>query len=270
MVNKIVPQDNWPAEWRESYQYDLQEIYDQIVHYGHVYAYQNRTRQTLDMVASVAPPKAHILDLAAAQGNFSLLLAEAGYHVTWNDLREGLVDYVKLKHSHGVLQFQPGNAFELNFDDLFDVVLITEVIEHVAHPDQFLQKVSGLVKPGGHIVMTTPNGEYFRNNLPRFSDCPDPSLFEAIQFKPNSDGHIFLLHQDEVERFARQNGLVLKQFRLFTTPLTNGFIKTEMFLKVLPRNVVDWLEQNSQKLPLALRRRLCVHMGAVFGKPEEE
>jgi 2-polyprenyl-3-methyl-5-hydroxy-6-metoxy-1,4-benzoquinol methylase len=41
---------------------------------------------------------------------------------------------------------------------LFDAVLITEVIEHVAHPDEFLAKTAALVKPHGSIVLTTPNG----------------------------------------------------------------------------------------------------------------
>ena len=33
-------------------------------------------------------PGSRIIDIAAAQGNFSLHLAEAGYRVTWNDLRD--------------------------------------------------------------------------------------------------------------------------------------------------------------------------------------
>ena len=30
------------------------------------------------------------------------------------------------------------------------------------------------------------------------SDCVDPSVYESGQFKPDSDGQIFLLHPDEV------------------------------------------------------------------------
>ena len=37
---------------------------------------------------------------------------------------------------------------------------ITEVIEHVAHPDRLLQQAAALVRPGGYVVMTTPNGRF--------------------------------------------------------------------------------------------------------------
>ncbi len=74
------------------------------------------------------------------------------------------------------------------------MILIAEVIEHVAHPDGFLRNIAQMLKPGGHIVLSTPNSEYFKNDLPRFSDCADPSQYEAIQLKPNSNGHVFLLH----------------------------------------------------------------------------
>jgi len=62
-------------------------------------------------------------------------------------------------------KFVTGNVFELSFPEVFDAVLITEVIEHVAHPDAFLKKVSALVRLGGCIVLTTPNGRYFRNRF---------------------------------------------------------------------------------------------------------
>lgn len=266
-MKKVTPQDSWPDTWRYSYPYDLQEIYGEIHHYGYAYAYANRRRRTLELVQEVLPEGASILDLAAAQGNFSLSLAELGFEVTWNDLREDLADYVRLKHEKGVVHYAPGNAFDLGFKDKFDCVLITEIIEHVAHPDEFLKKTAVMVKPGGYIVMSTPNGRYFINDLPKFSDCPDPSIFESQQFKPNSDGHIFLLWPDEIASLGAAAGLVLEKHECFTNPLTTGHVKTEHLLKILPKSFVDAMEGLTNALPDCLRERISAASCTRYMKP---
>ncbi|HEX8899015.1 MAG TPA: methyltransferase domain-containing protein [Chthoniobacterales bacterium] len=265
-MKRIEAQPNWPQSWKESFFYDQSEIYGEISHHGYAYAYENRRRTTVRLLTEVLAPAARILDIAAAQGNFSLALAELGFDVTWNDLRGELADYVRLKYERGKIRFAAGNAFELSFPALFDAVLITEVIEHVAHPDDFLAKAAALVRPGGYIVMTTPNGGYFKNRLPKFSECADPAVFEAMQFKPNADGHIFLLHVDEIEPLARGAGLSAEKIVLFTNPLTAGHMKTESLLKVLPRAFVRLGERTIQLLPSALKQKALVQMGVRFRK----
>jgi 2-polyprenyl-6-hydroxyphenyl methylase/3-demethylubiquinone-9 3-methyltransferase len=255
-MKTIAYQNSWHDSWKYSYPYDLIEIYGENNRSGYSYAYANRRKYTLELIQKVAQPGAKILDVAAAQGNFSLSLAELGYQVTWNDFREELIDYVNLKKEFGDINYAPGNAFDLQFDSYFDVILIAEVIEHVAHPDRFLRKIAQMLKPGGHIVMSTPNGEYFKNHLPKFSDCPDPSRFESVQFQPNSDGHIFLLHLDEIQQIADRAGLVVAETLLLTNPLTNGHIKLHHLLKILPRTLVNAVEKLTCFLPLALRRKL--------------
>src|SRR5947209_15879881 len=266
-MKRIEPQPEWPQSWKESYFYDQSEIYGQISHHGYAYAYENRRRETLRLLTEVLPSGARVLDVAAAQGNFSLALAELGFDVTWNDLRSELADYVRLKYEHGNIRYAAGNAFELAFPSLFDAVLITEVIEHVAHPDDFLTKAAALVRPGGYIVMTTPNGGYFKNRLPKFSECADPAGFESIQFKPNADGHIFLLHIDEIAPLSRRAGLQVEKIVLFTNPLTAGHMKTESLLKILPRGIVRAAERFTEFLPNALKKKTLDQMGVRFRKP---
>jgi 2-polyprenyl-6-hydroxyphenyl methylase/3-demethylubiquinone-9 3-methyltransferase len=266
-VKRVYPQPQWPESWRKSYEYDLQEVYGQRSDLGYCYAYDNRRRQAIALLTEVSRPGARILDIGAAQGNFSLQLAEMGFEVTWNDLRDELAAYVRLKYERGTLHFAAGNAFELQFPQPFDAVLITEIIEHVAHPDEFLASVARLLRPGGFIIMTTPNGRYFRNPLPRFSDCPDPSVYESVQFKPDADGHIFLLHTDEVDRLAARAGLQLDKLQLFTNSLTNGHMKLSWVLPILPRFLIDNIEALTQCMPDAVAQRIMVQMAARLRKP---
>jgi 2-polyprenyl-6-hydroxyphenyl methylase/3-demethylubiquinone-9 3-methyltransferase len=146
----------------------LLEVYGDIAsNRGYAYAYENRRKQVAKLINTVADPGDRIVDMAAAQGNFSLDLAERGYDVTWNDIRGDLAEYVEMKRETGTIHYKPGNAFEVDFGELFDVVLANEVIEHVAHPDEFLMNLSKLVKDDGHILVTTALGTYFKNTLPK-------------------------------------------------------------------------------------------------------
>lgn len=255
-MKSVTFQDSWQKSWQDSYIYDQMEIYGDRTYPGYAYAYANRQKHILELIQKVAKPGAKILDVAAGQGNFTLTLAELGYEVTWNDLREELADYVKLKWEQGTVNYAPGNVFSLGFDSEFDVVLIAEIIEHVAHPDQFIQTVAQMVKPGGHIVMSTPNGEYFQNTLPKFSDCADPSQFETIQFKPNSDGHIFLLHLDEIDFIAAQAELSIVETRFFNNPITNGYLKSAILLKLMPKSWINSLENITKYLPLPWLKKI--------------
>ncbi len=255
---------SWAASVCESYHYDELEVWGSRSDCAYTLAYRTRFELAIDLLREAVPPGALVLDVAAAQGNLSLTLAELGYRVVWNDLREELVDYVKMKRERGIISFRPGNILDLSFEERFDAVLATEVIEHVAHPDVFLARLADLMAEDGAIVLTTPNGGYCRNRLPRFSDCPDPSIFESIQFRPNADGHIFLLHADELRDLARRAGLRVEKLVLFANPLTCGHMRLRLILPLLPWALVQSVERLSRWLPLPLRTWFSFQMAAVL------
>lgn len=260
------PRPDWPESWRRSHEVDLLEVFGQGRRApGYANAYALRRARTLELIRRVAGPGARVLDVAAAQGNFSITLAEQGYAVTWNDLREELAGYVRLKHERGELSFLPGELFELPAPERpFDVVLATEVIEHVAHPDRFLARLATFVRPGGHLVMTTPNGRYLRNRLPRLSEVADPSAFEERQFQPDADGHLFLLHPDEVAPLAARAGLVVEHLSLFTSFLSAGWLGTGPLTRRLPGRWLAAGEQLAAHLPSVLRERVTISMAFVL------
>jgi 2-polyprenyl-3-methyl-5-hydroxy-6-metoxy-1,4-benzoquinol methylase len=53
-----------------------------------------------------------------------------------------------------------GNAEDVNLERLFDVVVAGELIEHLDNPGRFLGNVKRHLRPGGRVVLTTPNPFY--------------------------------------------------------------------------------------------------------------
>jgi 2-polyprenyl-6-hydroxyphenyl methylase/3-demethylubiquinone-9 3-methyltransferase len=252
---RVVYDELWPESWKLSYLYDDLEIGGSRRDLGYSYQYQIRREWSLRSIQELVPVGGTILDVAGGSGNFALPLSEMGYHVTWNDLRSELAGFVKLKYEFGEVEFASGNIFDfaVKWAGRFDGILAAEIIEHVAHPDNFLVCLASMLKPGGWLFLTTPNGRYFRNNHPRFSDCADPSVFESTQFKPNADGHIFLLDRDECR---------------MTNPLSCGHIKLGHLLNYLPASTVEAVEAATGRLPRALGERINSHIAACLRKPK--
>ena len=259
----------WPESFARTNLCDQLEIWGERFNAPYAELYRQRRMETLNALQNYCTAQGRILDLAAAGGNFTIAAAELGYQVTWNDLRSELVDYVKLKATEELpIEYLSGNIFELGseWEQAFDGVMALEVIEHVAHPNEFLEKLSRLIKPDGTIIVSTPNGAYFRNDLPRFSDFPDPSIFESVQFQPNSDGHIFLLYEDEMRSLGEKAGLRMIDYRQFTNPLSAGHIKLRHLHKVIPQAVMNFQEILSRKLPARLVATLMTSSLAIYRK----
>ena len=261
--------ESWPERWKKSYEWDSMELWNSRRDLGYSYQYRNRHRWIIDAAAELVPAGGSILDIAGASGNFTLPLAEKGYSITWNDLRPEMIELVKRKYEFGEVEFHPGNIFELaqQWTGRFDAIVATEVIEHMAHPDEFLSCAATILKPGGFMFLSTPNGRYFRFDLPRFSDCPDPSVFESVQFKPNSDGHIFLLDTEECRMLAARSGLEVERIEVLTNSLTRGHVKLGHLLPYLPASVVWGLESGTRKLPRTIKEKIHCQMAAVLRKP---
>ena len=75
-----------------------------------------------------------------------------------------------------------------------DVVMGSEVIEHVTSPAAFVRTLKAMLKPGGVLILTTPNGDDIDPETPPGIIIPllSPSLHLVIQ---NKDSLAALLHQ---------------------------------------------------------------------------
>jgi 2-polyprenyl-3-methyl-5-hydroxy-6-metoxy-1,4-benzoquinol methylase len=253
-----------------SYEYDCLELWDTGRDPAYSEAYEERFRFAIESLSAFCPPPARVLDIAAAQGNFTIEVALRGYDAVWNDLRGDLQGYVEQKAPPSArLSFQVGNVFELpQRGVLYDAVLMCEVIEHVAHPDRLLASVARLLRPGGIVVLTTPNGGFVRNPLPRFSETRDRSTYEATQFRPDADGHLFLLTPDELAELAHRAGLHLEKVETFTNFLSHGWLGTRRLRQHTPIGLLRLLESQTRRLPVPVRDRLSTQLGAVLSRPQ--
>lgn len=76
-----------------------------------------------------------------------------------------------------------GNAETLELGERFDTVVAGEVIEHLANPGLFLERVKAHLKPGGRVVLSTPvpfgllHLLYAWRNWPKTCSNPEHTLW---------------------------------------------------------------------------------------------
>lgn len=96
-----------------------------------------------------------LLDAGCGTGWFSKLSSERGAIVTSMDLGENLLARVASKcNSERIV----GSILDIPFqDNVFDIVISSEVIEHVPDPFKAMEELFRVLKPGGTLILTTPN-----------------------------------------------------------------------------------------------------------------
>jgi 2-polyprenyl-6-hydroxyphenyl methylase/3-demethylubiquinone-9 3-methyltransferase len=138
------------------------------------------------------------------------------------------------------------------------------VIEHVAHPDELLRHLKRFLEPGGRLLLTTPNGAYFRNKLPTFSEVKDFEELEGKQFKPDADGHLFLFTPNELAELAKSVGWAVEHLSVWGTPILNGHVLFRVLANRSLMKIAYGVEHLTQHLPLSERKYICFAMSAIL------
>jgi 2-polyprenyl-3-methyl-5-hydroxy-6-metoxy-1,4-benzoquinol methylase len=230
-----------------------------------------RMRALMAVAAATALRPRSLLEVAAGDASLCAALALNGCRTVANDLRtENLKQSVQNFENGPEIQLLPGNLFDLDPQSTgqFDLVVACEIIEHVAHTTDFLRQLKRFVAPGGHILITTPNGAHFRNKLPTHSQITNFTELEGQQFKPDADGHLFLITPGEMNSLARSAGLAVEQIVLWGNPLITGHAGLTRFSSRLACRTSYYAERLVQRLPWAVREKLCVSISAVL-RPAE-
>lgn len=104
-----------------------------------------------------------IVDVGCGRGWLSFLMSSYG-NVTGIDPVESVIKHARKLYPH--LEFftaTPEQHLKSSSFTPYDVVVCSEVIEHVPYNDQkdFLESLFQLLKPKGYLILTTPRGELF-------------------------------------------------------------------------------------------------------------
>jgi SAM-dependent methyltransferase len=107
-------------------------------------------------------PQGRLLDVGCGSGMWLLLVAQMGWRVEGVDFDE---QSVNLARQQG-LSVHLGSLEQQNFpSESFDALALSHVIEHVPDPVRTLTECARILKPGGQLVLYTPNASSLGHRL---------------------------------------------------------------------------------------------------------
>jgi len=113
-------------------------------------------RGRVERVAALAPPPGRLLDVGCGTGTFLERARARGWDVAGTELSRAGAAAARAAG----LAVAEGELWEAGFPEgTFDVVTCWHVIEHVADPRRLVGEMARVLRPGGALVLATPNLE---------------------------------------------------------------------------------------------------------------
>lgn len=122
--------------------------------YGQIFKFLN------EITVKIQRPKLSILDLGCGVGPISFFLAQKGHEVVGVDISQNAIKICKeIKRTFKLknVKFVAGDISEIKFKHKFDLVVMSELIEHIKDDYGLIKNIYNNVNKGGFILVTTPS-----------------------------------------------------------------------------------------------------------------
>jgi 2-polyprenyl-3-methyl-5-hydroxy-6-metoxy-1,4-benzoquinol methylase len=103
-----------------------------------------------------ADPKGHLLEIGCGSGQILKRMHQMGWQVEEVDFHPSAVENARRKG----LEVHLGTLESQSYpNEHFDVIFMSHLIQHVHDPLRFLREGYRILKPGGQLILVTPNNE---------------------------------------------------------------------------------------------------------------
>ncbi|MCU7550849.1 methyltransferase domain-containing protein [Chitinophagaceae bacterium LB-8] len=187
-----------------------------------------------------------IMEVGCGLGYLTYALVKEGYDVIGIDISKNAVDEAIKSFGN---YYICADVFEYvsEHQNLYNVIILTEVIEHLNEPLKFLESIMLMLKKGGRIIITTPNKTVFPKDVSWATELPpihlwwfteDSMKFMATKISANVS---FIDFSDfykkkpcliEVNKFINKFPLLNKDGSVINIPKENGRFRS--FLAGIP------------------------------------
>ena len=150
-----------------------------------------------------------VLDIGCYDGTIAKLIAAQGNQVVGIDIAKKAVHMARKNGIQAYVCNLEEDPFPKSIGT-FDVIIAGEIIEHIFDPDALLNKLTKVLKPGGHLILTTPNLASLGSRLSLLVGHL-PWMIEN-DLLPGKSGHIRYFTYSELEKILIRHSFSIETF----------------------------------------------------------
>lgn len=159
-----------------------------------------------------------VLDAGCASGYVGAFVKKRGNYVVGIDSTERDIAFAKKVLDEAYI-FDLENDISKKFSKRFDYIIFSEVIEHLFEPEKVLKKLVGWLKPGGNILITTPNFVHIYNRWDILW-----GKFEYQEDTVINRSHVHFFTYDTLQDLIATSGLEIVNGNHLIFPRTLSFL----------------------------------------------
>lgn len=221
-----------------------------------------------------------ILEIGSGLGYLTYALNFTGYDCLGVDISSNAIEKAKVNFGN---YYKSIDIFDKRFDEKFDLIIMTEVVEHVEDPVKFITRSKELLKNGGKLLLTTPNKFYESDDIVWVSDVPPVHLFSFSEKSFNIIGKDLDLSTDFIDftNYNKKNAVYIN--KNFNKERHITFLKNHnrtrlnkdgspkiigmnskisiLFKKIIPENIKNMLNNTISTIKVYLNKDLTRYKG---------
>jgi len=187
---------------------------------------------------SVDAPSVAILDVGCGAGDLLASLRKQGHSAIGMDVSHSALRSAKELDVPGVHGSYRQAPFQ---DQIFDVVMMFHVLEHIPDPDAAIAGARKLLKPNGRLLIQVPN-----------ADCMQYTILGRKWMGLDVPRHLYDYRRQDIENLLARNGFAIVRRKYFSWRDNAPCLAT---------SVAPWLDPMSRRVRQPNRNKLLRLIG---------